>query len=60
MLSLESFQNIKPIKAYSVLPLVRVKDVKETTFRMTSAYYETKELFSFHLKRKWIKRNKKN
>ena len=42
-----------------MISLVRVKDVKETKFIVTSAEYETKKLFSFHLKRKWIKRNKK-
>ena len=46
-----------------MISLVRVKDVKETqNSSVTSAEYETKKTFSFHLKRKWIKRNikKKN
>ena len=53
------FYNTKCIKNLPVISLVRVKDVKETKFIVTSAEYETKKLFSFHLKRKWIKRNKK-
>ena len=53
------FYNAKCIKNLPVISLVRVKDVKETKFIVTSAEYETKKLFSFHLKRKWIKRNKK-
>ena len=33
------------IKNLPLISLVRVKDVKETKFRVTSAQYETKKLF---------------